>query len=186
MSPSRISHRGSTLIEAMAALVVFTIGIIGVMDMNILASEQNNLARSRTVASKIARDVADSFERIPFNHPALNTPTGLDPDTEEFSNIDNGDGLVTLSSAVGIAGQRPMLGAADAMFTSEGEGTFYEVAWRAVRVPNPERSNVQDQVRVLIMVRFPAPGGGKIQMNTWAVRYDVGAITGDSTTLLEL
>jgi type IV pilus assembly protein PilV len=186
MSPSRMSPRGSTLIEAMAALVVFTVGIIGVMNMNVLASEQNNLARSRTIASKIARDVADSFERLPFNHPVLSVPTTLDPDGPEFSNMDNPDGLVKLEDAMAQTSARPMLGAADAMFTSEGDRTFYEVAWRAVRVPNPERSNIQDQMRILIMVRFPAPGGGKLQMNTWAVRYDVGAITGDPNTLLEL
>ena len=57
----------------MAALAVFTVGILGVMQMNVLASQQNNLARSQTIASKIARDIADSFERLPFDHPLLNT-----------------------------------------------------------------------------------------------------------------
>ena len=36
------------------------------------------------------------------------------------------------------------------------------------------------------MVRFPSPGGGKIQVNTWAVRYNVELITGDPQTTLEL
>jgi len=186
MSPTRVSPRGSTLIEAMAALVVLAIGIIGVMQMNVLASEQNNLARSRTIASKIARDVADSFERLPFNHPALNTPTGLLQTDAEFANMDNPDGLVTLQSAVAMAGVRPMLGAADAMFTSEGDRSFYQVAWRAIPVTNPDRFNQVDQIRVLIMVRFPTPTGGMIQVNTWAVRYNVALITGDPATSLEL
>jgi hypothetical protein len=197
MSPSRLSPRGSTLIEAMAALVVFTIGIIGVMQMNVLASEQNNLARSRTVASKIARDLADSFERLPFqerrvgglapfDHPLL-PRSGLLQDDPEFSNMENPDGLVRLENALALQGNnRPLLGASDAMFTSEGDRTFYQVAWRSVYVPNPERFGQVDQIRILIMVRFPTPGGGMRQVNTWAVRYDVAMITGDPQTSLEL
>jgi type IV pilus assembly protein PilV len=186
MSPKRVSHRGSTLIEAMAALVVLAIGIIGVMQMNVLASEQNNLARSRTVASKIARDLADSFERLPFNHPLLNTPTSLVQDDLEFGNMDNADGLVRLENVVATAGVRPLLGAADAMFTSEGNRTFYQVAWRAIPMVNPDRFNQVDQIRVLIMVRFPTPTGGMLQVNAWAVRYNVGLITGDPNTSVEL
>jgi len=196
MSPSRVSPRGSTLIEAMAALVIFTIGIIGVMQMNVLASEQNNLARSRTIASKISRDLADSFERQPFEItspglPPLPNPlfpsTTLLQDDPEFANMDNPDGLVKMEDvmALQVTG-RPLLGAADAMFTSEGDSTFYQVAWRALRVVNPDRFGQVDQLRVLIMVRFPTPSGGMLQVNSWAVRYNVGLITGDPNTSLEL
>ncbi|KFE68840.1 type IV pilus modification PilV family protein [Hyalangium minutum] len=186
MRSSRSFHRGSSLIEAMAALAVFTIGIIGIMDMNLLASKQNTLARSRTVASKIARDVADSFERIPFKHPMLSVPTGLLMTDDEFDNIENEDGLVKLETAVAQTTDRPILGAADAMFTSEGDRTFYKVAWRVIPVANPQRAGQVDQKRILIMVRFPSPGGGMVDVKTWAVRYDVELITGDDQTLLEL
>ena len=124
----------------MAALAIFTIGIIGIMDMNLLASKQNNLARSRTVASKIARDVADSFERLPFNHEQISQTTGLDVDSLEFADMDNDDGLVTLATAIAQTDERPLLGAADAMFASEGDRTFYEVAWRVHPIATPEHS----------------------------------------------
>nr|AYM52345.1 hypothetical protein [Hyalangium minutum] len=186
MRSSRSFHRGSSLIEAMAALVVFTIGIIGIMDMNLLASKQNTLARSRTVASKIARDVADSFERIPFDHAILSQSTGMLLTDDDFDDMGNGDGLMTLTNAVAQTTERPILGAADAMFTSEGDRSFYEVAWRVRPVANPERAGQIDQKRILIMVRFPSPGGGMIQVNTWAVRYNVALITGDDKTTLEL
>jgi hypothetical protein len=186
MSPSRLSPRGTTLIESMAALVVFSIGIIGIMQMNLLASEQNNLARSQTIASKIARDVADSFERIPFDHPLINVPTTLLLSDPDFSNMDNANGLVTLQTAMAPAPERPLLGAAGAIYTSEGDTTFYEVAWRALPVANPDRFGQVDQIRILIMVRFPTPGGGRRQVSTWAVRYNVGLITGDDKTLVEM
>ena len=58
--------RGFSLIEALAALAVFSIGILGVMQMNVLASQQNGLARRQSTASKIGRDLVDAFERLPF------------------------------------------------------------------------------------------------------------------------
>jgi type IV pilus assembly protein PilV len=187
MNPSRVSTRGSTLIEAMAALAVFSTGIIGVMQMNVLASQQNNLARAQTTASKIARDVADAFERLPFNHPLLNVPTSLEQDDPEFTSMDNADGLVRLEDAAALTGaERPLLGAANAVFTSEGDGSFYQVAWRALPVANPDRYNQVDQIRVLIMVRFPAPSGGMRQVGVWAIRYNVALITGDAQTSTEL
>jgi type IV pilus assembly protein PilV len=187
MNPSRLSSRGSTLIEAMAALAVFSVGIIGVMQMNVLASQQNNLARAQTTASKIARDVAAAFERLPFNHPLLNVPTTLGQNDPEFASMDNPDGLVRLEDAAALTGtSRPLLGAANAIFTSEGDGSFYQVAWRALPVANPDRNNQVDQIRVLIMVRFPTPGGGTRQVHVWAVRYNVALITGDAQTSQEL
>jgi hypothetical protein len=185
LNPFRRSPRGTSLIEAMAALVVFSVGILGVMQMNVLASQQNNLARAQTTASKIARDVADSFERLPFEHPLINTVTTLIQNDPEFTNMSNNDGLVTLQDAIAQTAARPLLGAADAMYTSEGDGTFYQVAWRALQITNPDRSNLVDQIRVLIMVRYPTPGGGTRQLNTWAIKTSPKIVTGDDQTTLE-
>jgi type IV pilus assembly protein PilV len=186
MNSSRLSSRGTSLIEAMAALVVFSVGILGVMQMNVLASQQNNLARTQTIASKIGRDIADSFEPLPFDHPLFANRTSILLNDPEFFNMDNPDGRTKLPDAVAQGVARPILGAADAMFTSEGHGDFYEVAWRVQAVADPDRYNQEDQLRILIMVRFRTPGGGLKQVNTWAVKYDVRQITGDDKTLLEL
>ncbi|WP_224364324.1 type IV pilus modification PilV family protein [Hyalangium versicolor] len=185
MNTSRLSSRGTTLIEAMAALIVFAVGIVGVMQMNVVASQQNNVARAQTAASKIARDVADAFERLPFDHPAFREATSLRPSDDDFDSLGNPDGLMKLQDMVAQTGDRPLLGAADAVFTSEGQSNFYEVGWRSMRVENPERHNKVDQIRILIMVRFPT-GAGMKQVNLWAVKYDVTQITGDSRTALEL
>jgi hypothetical protein len=182
---SRPSPRGTTLIEAMAALVVFSVGILGVMQMNVLASQQNNLARSQTTASRIARDVADSFERLPFDHKIFDTTTTMALDDPNFDKMSNTNGLTTLQSLTVEAGVRPMLGAADAIFASEGQGTFYQVAWRAAKIANPDRNNDIDQIRILVMVRFPTPGGGTRQINTWAIKTSPKVVTGDPSTTLE-
>ena len=194
MNSSRPSPRGASLIEAMVALVVFSVGILGVMQMNVLASKQNNVAHAHTVASKIARDVADSFERLPFNHPLINEPTTLDPETDAFSDITNDDGLVTLEQAMADNDGRPILGAAQAIFASDSttvdpdgnEIPFYQVAWRAKAITNPERYDQADQIRIVVMVRYHTPGGGVRDIKTWAVKYNVVAMTGDADTTLEL
>jgi type IV pilus assembly protein PilV len=176
MSPSRSIARGFSLIEAMAALLVFSVGILGVMQMNVLASRQNHLALSQTTASKLARDLADSFERLPYTHPVFTRPTTLQPTDPGFTDFNNTDGLWTLQDAVAVAGARPLLGAADAILMSEGQGTFYQVAWRSQRVENPTQPGTFDSRRIVIMVRYLTPVGFR-QVNMWVIKYDPTAIS---------
>jgi hypothetical protein len=203
MRPFRPSPRGTSLIEAMAAMLVFTVGILGVMQMNVLASGQNTLALHQTTANRIARDLADSFERLPYNHPAF-APSGLTMDDlendeigdgEGFDDILNGPGLITLDSVLAPPGQRPLFGAADAIQVSEGHSPadaepFYRVAWRSLRVPNTgaveaERGRL-DSLRILIMVRFPTHNGGFRQVNFWAIKYNPELVCAGTCTTLEI
>jgi prepilin-type N-terminal cleavage/methylation domain-containing protein len=185
MSPSRLSPRGFSLIEAMAALVIFSVGILGVMQMNVLASQQNNLALSHTTASKLARDLADAFERLPYNHPLFTRACTLQPTDSDFDDFTNTDGLWTLQEAIALVGARPLLGAADAIMTSEGKGDLYQVAWRSQRVENPTQPGTFDSRRIVVMVRYPTPGGYR-QVNVWAVKYDPAAITLGTSSTLEI
>lgn len=167
--------RGTSLIEAMAAMVVFVIGIIGVMQMNVLASQQNNMARSQTAASKIARDLADAFERIPYDHPLLTKNSTLDVDSPDFVNLDQevANRWLLKDLATAPAG-RPLLGAAEAIMESEGGGTFYEVGWRAREFVTPDPITPGRQLysrRIAIMVRYPTPGGIR-QVTVWAIKFD--------------
>jgi type IV pilus assembly protein PilV len=59
---------------------------------------------------------------------------------------------------------------------SEGEGTFYQVAWRAQRVENPTQPGTFDSRRIAVMVRYPTPGGFR-QVTVWVVKYDPVAIS---------
>lgn len=180
MSLTRPSPRGVTIIESMAALLIFSICIIGVMHMNVLASGQNNVARSRTIASKIVRDVADAFERLPFDHPVLSRPTTMAITSADFDRMDVPDGLVMLQDVATMTGvERPMLGAADAIFNIEGDTRFYQVGWRVWRIAGPARNGEVDQLRILIMVRYPTMGGNWRQVTAWAIKTDSRIVTGD-------
>jgi prepilin-type N-terminal cleavage/methylation domain-containing protein len=178
MSPARLSARGFSLIESMAALLVFTIGILGVMQMNVIASQQNNVARSHTTASKIARDLADAFERLPYDHPVFSRPTSplLQPNDPLFIDFGNADGLYSLTEATALTTVRPLLGAADAIMMSEGQGTFYQIAWRAQGTPDPAQPGMFESRRIAIMVRYSTPAGIR-QVTFWTVKYNPAAIS---------
>jgi len=188
MSPARTSARGFSLIESMAALLVFTIGILGVMQMNVIASQQNNVARTHTIASKLARDLADAFERLPYDHPIFLEPTGLQPNSTAFTDFTNDDGLYTLQQAIAVAGARPLMGASDAIMMSEGQGTQYEVAWRVQGTPDPDVPGTFASRRIAIMVRYSTPVGFR-QVTLWAIKYNPASVTlgtASSTGMLEI
>jgi len=186
MSPAHPSARGFSLIESMAALLVFTIGILGVMQMNVIASQQNNVARNHTHASKAARDLADAFERVPFNHPVFANvaPPTLQPDNPDFLNIDNTAGLYYLTDAASETTGRPLLGAAEAIANSEG----LVAAWRVQGTPDPFLPGVFNSLRVAVMVRYPTPTGFG-QVTFWVVKYNPASIsrgTGADGSSLEI
>lgn len=177
MSLSRFSPRGVTLIESMIAMLVFTVGILGIMQMNVLASRQTTLARSRTVASKIARDVADALETLPPTHPLLSQPNSMAVTDPDFANMDNPEGRVLLEDVPSLLGgtSRPLLGATDAIFADEGDSTFYQVAWRVWAIPNPDlvangAPDPVDQLRILVMVRYPTIQNNTVLVTAWGVK----------------
>jgi type IV pilus assembly protein PilV len=163
--------RGFSLVEALAALAIFSIGLLGVLHMNVLASQQNGLARRQSTASKIGRDLVDAFERLPFHHPLLSTVSTIDPADPRFTRFDEADGRVRLADAVALVGERPLLGAAQASVSTEGT---YEVAWRVAPVKGADGST--EAHRILVMVRFPTTAGGLKQVNVWAVKFNPEAV----------
>lgn len=178
MRPAHLSARGFSLIESMAALLVFTIGILGVMQMNVIASQQNNVARNHTTASKIARDLADSFERLPYNHAVFTKPTNalLQPSSPAFTDFTNTDGLFTLEEAIALPAARPLMGAADAMMQSEGQGGLYQVGWRVQNTLDPDGSGQFSSRRIAIMVRYTTPAGFR-QVTLWTVVYNPASLS---------
>ena len=173
--------RGFSLLESMVALVIFSIGILGVMQMNVLASHQNGLARRQSTASKMARDLVDSFERLPFEHPALANESGLSPTDPRFTAFDEADGRMKLTDAVQLTGQRPLLGGTHASVSAE---VSYEVAWRVA--PVKSAAGGTEARRVLVMVRFPTSAGNFKQVNVWTVKFNPRALGLGETAIPEI
>jgi type IV pilus assembly protein PilV len=62
---------GFTLVEVMIAMVVMTIGILAVAQMQVRAINQNSNAFDRTRANNVALAVLEELKRLPFNDAAL-------------------------------------------------------------------------------------------------------------------
>jgi type IV pilus assembly protein PilV len=193
--PSPHHPRGVSLIEAMMAMVVFVLGILGVMQMNILASQQNNVARGEATASKIARDLVQAFDRLPFNHPLFEHQTSVLHTTAEFTNFENTTGRFLLRDAetLTVAGSaRPLVSAAMATVTVETAATNrsgfgnYEVAWRAAPIYAAENPLLVEGRVIVVMVRFRTVGGTFRQVNMWTVKYDPAAVIGAGATIQEI
>jgi len=174
---SSSSPRGVTLVEAMAALAVFSIGIVGTLQMSIHASSQNGMASRETTATKLGRDVVESFERLPFDHAYFSTVTTTrTPASEDFTDITYEPETVRAFTPDTPAGERPLLGAAPAIFTSEGGGTRFEVYWRV----SNDGAGITDGAgvfhpqakRIAVMVRYRNPVGPMRQLNFWAVKFN--------------
>ncbi len=192
--------RGVSLIETMMAMVVFVVGILGVMQMNVLASQQNNVARGEATASKIARDIIQAFERLPYDHPLFDKQKDLRHTDPTFTNFELATGRTLLSNADTLtqaSDARPLVSAAQAMVTVEsavanrsGFGN-YEVAWRAGPIfelspDGTENPNVIEARVIVVMVRFRTVGGNFRQVNLWTVKYDPAAVIGAGAIIQEI
>lgn len=69
------NERGFTLIEAMVAIVVMAIGILGVMWMQSSAVNANSSAFYRTSATGVSISIMEALKNLPFDDPNL-TATG--------------------------------------------------------------------------------------------------------------
>lgn len=56
---SKITQRGFTLLEVMVALVIFSIGLIGLAGLQAVSLQNNQVAYSRSIATQLAYDIAD-------------------------------------------------------------------------------------------------------------------------------
>jgi hypothetical protein len=70
------SQRGTTLLEAMVALVVMLVGTMGVMALHKVGVRLHSDARRITRASAIAQDLVDQINLWPYTDPRLSDANG--------------------------------------------------------------------------------------------------------------
>lgn len=68
-------RRGFTLIEVMVSMSILAVGLLGVLQMQVLASAQNGVARRTTQAAALLRDFQESARSIAWNDPRF-APSG--------------------------------------------------------------------------------------------------------------
>lgn len=68
----KTDEKGFTLIEALIALAIFSIGILGVATMQITAMNSNTMARLQTEAAALAVDKMEELHRFNYTDADLN------------------------------------------------------------------------------------------------------------------
>ena len=173
MKRTHAATRGETLIEAMVALVVFTIGMLGVLSASVLAHKQNGLAVHETRAANIARDLIDDLQRLPYTHPAFTSAI-----THHLSDPENtGDGT-----------HRPLLGAAPEILAVDangatGTGGVYDVSW--VATPDVDGTGVEQGKTIEIDVTLTT-GGFQQKLVFYSYKYNPAALAGQPGTFEEI
>ena len=69
--PPRPPAAGFTLMEVMIAMVILSVGILGVFSMQIRAINQNAAARMQTEATALAAQQMELLKAVPFDHRML-------------------------------------------------------------------------------------------------------------------
>jgi len=59
------ANKGFTLLEVMIALVIFSIGLLGLAGMQTISLENNRVAYKRTIATQLVNDMADRIRNNP-------------------------------------------------------------------------------------------------------------------------
>jgi prepilin-type N-terminal cleavage/methylation domain-containing protein len=75
------TEKGFTLSEALVAIVVLSLGLLGLERMHIAAIQVNTIASRLTQATTLAQDRAEQLMALPYDHAMLadtteNTPQG--------------------------------------------------------------------------------------------------------------
>jgi len=72
-------QRGFTLIEIMFAMVIFAIGVLGLMACVPMASNRVMKSGAQTRASSLAAETAEELLKVPYGHGSLTAGTHNDP-----------------------------------------------------------------------------------------------------------
>lgn len=70
-APERAREAGMTLIEVMIAVLLLAVGVAGMISIQVLAMRDEAIAREDNDASRIARDVIEQIQRMPFDQVAV-------------------------------------------------------------------------------------------------------------------
>jgi type IV pilus assembly protein PilV len=74
LSPSRAAQGGFMLVEVLVTIVIFTIGLLGVIGLQTLALSSSHLSNLRSEATALVSDMA---ERMRANLAAVNVAAGV-------------------------------------------------------------------------------------------------------------
>lgn len=130
------AQRGFTLIEAMVALIVLSVGLLGIAAMYVETLRANRTSLFRTQAVTLASDIADRMRanRAPANAYACGSPCDPSAGGNAIADAD-------LAQWMGTIAARLPGGTADVAFTAPGANTpaayVVTISWTEVGLDDP-------------------------------------------------
>lgn len=180
-SSSPRAQRGASLIEAMMSLVILAIGILGVLQMSGLASQQNALATRESTASLIARDLVDVIDRMPYAHTALGGQTLPVPELR----VDIYDRAQGIRNFDAWPGELPILGATAPIVGADfqnGNLGGIEAVWWTVREEQVDGEVATKQIEITVRLRMPGAGQNNQprtrDLRFWTSKYNPQVVVG--------
>ncbi len=155
------TQRGSTLIEAMVAMAILTIGILAVMAMQVNAIGASSSAMNRTEANNAALSLMETLKQLPMNDPTLD-PTGAAPGSLEAADAR----VFTAASLTDVKLDKLLSipAAAAPGFVMDNSGLVYRLSW-AVRDRVEGTKTLNKTIRVFMDWNTTA-GRNRLEMTT--------------------
>jgi len=89
--PCEKGNKGMSLLECMLALVIFSVGILGVLGLHGVILIGNNKAKNAIIARSLALSRLEHLERLPPDDPALELcGQAWDPNGNVWCHVDSG------------------------------------------------------------------------------------------------
>jgi prepilin-type N-terminal cleavage/methylation domain-containing protein len=114
------ARRGFTLIEALIALAVMAIGLLGLASLQVVGVRANHFGRKMALASALVRDLADTVQRWDYGDARLAAPRPIVTSTTDTTITSRWDmGRATTASYTADYAEQ----AGDANATNQGQLT---------------------------------------------------------------
>jgi Tfp pilus assembly protein PilV len=174
------NQRGTTLIEAMIAMVVLLVGAVGVMGAHRQGLRLASDARRITRASAIAQDLVDQISLWPYGDPRL-----ADTIANDAIIGDPGQAFETTADASSLAdfGETPSGTTINGGLTASGTtwngipssvlssySPPFERYWNVAYDTDVDGDGVPDAVRIAVIVRWGDPQSGYRRIVSFAAK----------------
>ena len=168
-----LDQRGATLVEAMIAIAILTIGILAVMVMQVSAINFSSSAMNRSEANSVALALLETLKELPFDNANLNQSTAT---LVELSGVETDQQLQALIDAnkvhTLIAANLPKMqpfvqtpAGAAAGTVVDRAGISYQLAWAVQNHVLATGENLDKTIWVFMHWRSPA-GQNRLRMTT--------------------
>ena len=165
--------KGFTLIEVMIAIALLTLGILGVMTMQIQAIQANSVGFDRTKANAIARSFMEELKRLPFDDTNLtDTNNNKSNGLNDGSSLSGGTVDPTKADQQFVAANFPRFSNIYTLDNAKikDDRKTYQIFWNINKDPWTDGSTAY--CTISLFVYWQAPNGGQQHVQYTSTKYN--------------